>query len=337
MGNKESPFSTIKNRVVTLEKLLPIPNTANLISDFTVIDARPDSTSLGFYKTGSNRIFSIVLQTNTVSEVSSFLRDYLGVKENVSGIGVKVLMVIRKLWLSNAADQDPVAINPKNPGDAWLRGVLAKFEFYVNTGDGYFPLYRFDTLYTGHEKIDAKNSYLPGVLAMSVQRLANKPMNDMIVNRKKMSLEDIDAYNKHQMQVPILQNGAYKKGVYKTFNEFKMNAPSFTDYEIQKDKYTSTIFVKGANGDYPVRDNWGYSDGEHLYVHSADTYFELIRRQNTFVCNGAKALSRYRIVNAGNAIALGILGGGVGRQNKKVVYLLNLRPFELDMDTGEIF
>ena len=135
----------MKTRVVALEKIVPMPNTANLISDFTVIDARLDTTSLGFYKTGSNRNFSIVLQTNTVSEVSSFLRDYLGVKENASDSGAKVLMVIRKLWLSNEADQYPMTINPKNPGDAWLRGVLAKFEFYVNTGDGYFPLYRFDT------------------------------------------------------------------------------------------------------------------------------------------------------------------------------------------------
>jgi hypothetical protein len=172
---------------------------------------------------------------------------------------------------------------------------------------------------------------------MSVQRLADINLHDVSLHRTKISLESIEADNKRQLEIPLFQDVTYKKGVYKTFDEFKMDNPSFTDYELVEDKYTKTILVKDIKGAYPIRDVWGYSDGKHLYIQSADNYFELLSRQNTFICNGAKALSRYRVVKAGNVLTLGTLYGSVGRQNKKVIYNLDLKPFELDMDTGRLF
>lgn len=247
-------------------------------------------------------------------------------------------MVIRKLWLTNELRQDTNSNAATNPAGSWLSGVIARIEFYYSGDNGYSPFYRFDTMYARDGNILNNTDYVTDVLVMSARKLLTVDLNNVRPAKIKMSLSEIDAYNTKTFDIPIIHTGVYNKGVYKTFEEFKTNSPSINSFEIEGDKLSKTVFVKNAAGEYgALRDVWGYCDGTHLYIQSADSYFEMIPQQNTFICSAAKAISRYRIVKAENILMLGLFGGGVGKQNKKVTYGLNLKPFELDMDTGELF
>jgi hypothetical protein len=48
-------------------------------------------------------------------------------------------------------------------------------------------------------------------------------------------------------------------------------------------------------------------------------------------------LKRRRDLKAGNVFLFGPVAGTVGRGNKKVSYNLSIKPYELDMDTGELY
>ncbi len=179
--------------------------------------------------------------------------------------------------------------------------------------------------------------YISNVLALSVQKLLTSGLTTFPLPVKIMSLDEIMRYSSQQVHIPIFTATVYKKGVYKTFGDFKMNNPSIFNYEIEEDKLTKTIFLNDGQGAYPVRDLWGYCDGTHIYINSADNYFELIKKGNTFISNAARSLSRQRHVKAGNVLMLGVVGGGIGRGNKKTTYILIRKLYELDMDTGELY
>ena len=52
---------------------------------------------------------------------------------------------------------------------------------------------------------------------------------------KKLSIQDIEKSNNKNSAAPILNTVVYKKGVYKSFAEFKANAPSMqAEYELKR-------------------------------------------------------------------------------------------------------
>ena len=335
-NKKEGTLPDIRSKIITLEDPQIKSITNKNISDIKVIDARPDTSSIGFYKTSTGSYYSIVLKTNVADEVSGFLKDYLDIKSNNDDAGAHIILVIKKLLLTNELEKYTDEKHSKNDNVSWLSGVIARFEFYSNNGNGYSPLYRFDTLLSGTDKIGHPNNYLPDVLLLSIKKLLTSDLKNISPARKKMSLDEIDTYNQRDFNIPIIGAESYNKGVYKTFEEFKNNAPSIANYEVAEDKLTKTIFIKDTAGMYPVRDVWGYCDGQHLYIQSANNYFELVKTENTFICNAAKSISRHRNIKAENVLMLGAFAGSVGKQNKKVTYNLTLTLFHLDMESGEL-
>jgi hypothetical protein len=304
------------------------------ISNIIVIDGRFDSSCLGYYQTNSGKNYSIITEGNLARKISTFLENYLQVDN-----GKSIIIVLKKLWLTNECIEEKVeSANKKTANGSWLKGIIAKFEFYCSYEDGYTPLYRFDSIFSGLSNINEySREYLYDALITSVQKLVTANLNNLSSARKKMSIHDIIAYTRQQFNIPITNTTTYMKGVYKTFTEFKNNTPSYINYEIRKDKLTETIFVKDKLGEHPVRDVWGFSDGNNIYVQASDNYFPLTKKQNTFVCYGAKELSRSRHVRAENVLILGVFAGGLGNGNKKVSYKVKRKLYQLDMETGELY
>ncbi len=325
---KTTEITLVHPSVTTAEK--------KYISGLIVVDARFDTSSYGLYQNYPNKYYSIVGAKSAADDVRDFLRNYLEVTPTNNGSDKKIVMVIKKLWATSALQQETDNEFEISPGESG--GVVAKFEFYSSNGEGYSPLYRFDTTVNGLKsmKKDAAE-YISKVLALSVERLPISRVTAVSLSGKIMSLEEIMVYSSQQANIPIVNATAYKKGVYKTFDDFKMNNPSILNYEIETDKLTKTIFLNDGQGAYPVRDLWGYCDGRHVYINSADNYFELVKQGNTFISDAARSLSRRRSVKAGNVLMLGVVGGGIGRGNKKTTYSLSRKLYELDMDTGELY
>lgn len=332
-------FSLSEIKVTEISLILPpsLITRADQVSGITVIDARFDTSSYGLYQNYPNKYYSIASATNAADDIKLFLKDYLQVKTPTnSGVEKQIIMVIKKLWVTAALQEETVSEPGQAHGESG--GVIAKFEFYCSNSKGYSPLYRFDTIVSGLKYIRKEApEFISSVLALSVQRLLTTDLANVYMPEKMMSINEIIAYSKKQADVPIVTVAAYKKGVYKTFDEFKMNDPSILNYDIEKDRLTKTIFLNDGEGAQPARDLWGYCDGRHIYINSADNYFELIKNGNTFITNAARSISRKRGLKAGNVIMLGVVAGGIGRSNKKTTYSLSRKPYELDMENGELY
>lgn len=333
--SKQGYLPDIKYDTIKFKSPDDITSTKTEISNIIVIDARFDSSSLGFYQTKGGKNYSIIPGYSLTRQVSNFLEKYLITTNN----GKNIVLVLKKLWLTNECIEEPIEdVKKKTPTGTWLNGIITKFEFYCSYQDGYTPLYRFDSIFSGVSNIkDYSWEYLRDALTASVQKLKMADLNNLSSARKKMSLAEIITYSKQQFNIPISNTAIYKKGVYKTFDEFKMNSPSYSDYEIKKDKLTETIFLKGEKGEYPVRAVWGFCDGNNLYIKSSDNYFELVKKQNTFICFGAKTLTRKRRIQAANVIMLGAYAGAMAPGSKKVSYQVDRKLYQLDMETGEIY
>ena len=305
------------------------------IKKLIVIDARADTSTLGF-RPFDAKYYSLST-VNLTGEITTFLNEYLQIEESAPADGKSIVAVIRKLWLSDRLQIDSDTKGSNNFNQKEQGGVIATIEFYHNNGKSFTPLYRFDTVYRGMKnfKLEAQE-FLDNLLIMSVQPLIAIG-NNFSSSDKVMTLDEIGVYSRRQFDLPIIKADIYKKGVYNTFDEFKLNNPSIVFYDIVSNKLTKTVFSKDENGEYPVRDVWGYSDGTRVYIKSGDNYFELIKKQNTFISFAARSLVATRTIKLGNVLMLGFVFGAIGSQNKKVYYDLIFGLYELDIDTGELY
>ena len=73
----------------------------------------------------------------------------------------------------------------------------------------------------------------------------------------------------------IINTRNYKRGVYKTFEEFKYNNPSITDFSIVDKRPAVTNPKTGRAWILRKRDTWGYCDGSKIYVRR-NKYNEMI-------------------------------------------------------------
>lgn len=76
----------------------------------------------------------------------------------------------------------------------------------------------------------------------------------------------------------ILNARAYKKGVYRTFEEFKYNQPSIVDdYVIGKKAIWVTNKNSGKHKKLKSDQTWGYSDGSRIFV-KRNKFNELVEK-----------------------------------------------------------
>jgi hypothetical protein len=76
----------------------------------------------------------------------------------------------------------------------------------------------------------------------------------------------------------ILNANAYKKGVYRTFEEFKYNQPSIVDdYVVGKKAIWVTNKNNGRHKKLKNDETWGYSDGARIFV-KRNKFNELVEK-----------------------------------------------------------
>ena len=75
------------------------------IKNLLVIDARADSTTLGFWPS-ENKYYSMGV-ANLPGEVTTFLNEYLQIEKAATADGKTIVAVIRTLWLSEKLQLDP--------------------------------------------------------------------------------------------------------------------------------------------------------------------------------------------------------------------------------------
>jgi hypothetical protein len=335
----------------------------NRIHSVNVIDVRDDTGAIGYHylkagdahryfvKPGSspknkdNDVWSKVYHCapNLSDGFANWINEYLQCRKDGS-VKNKLLIVVKKFWLSSEADE--MRFDNDKTGqaiDGWDPGVLCKLEFYLERDSVFFPLYRIDSVFTYKERlndyagtkfVDNADLFVTSALKSSLEKLAEINLDEILAKRRKLFFKDICQEYSKKSEIAVLKVTAFNKGVYTSFEEFKANAPSITGYELRKGTIGDILYIKEGGSDYPTRNAWGFCDGTDIFINSGDKYSKLVRRENTFYFLGVKGVKQgikhIAMMSSG-------LNYAMNTGPKKKVYKLDLKYYQIDMETGEVY
>jgi hypothetical protein len=348
---------------IELEREVSSNAFADKFYSVNVIDLRDDTCAVGYHylKEGDARRYLVkpgTLPRNKNNDVwskiyhcsptltkgvAAWTNEYLQCKKSESAKN-KLLIVVKKFWLSSEADE--IRYENDKVGQAlngWDAGVVCKLEFYLERDSVFFPLYRVDSVFTFKERlndyrgtrfVDNAALFVVSALKSSLQKLVDFNLDEIIVKRRKLSLGDMQQKYLQRSSITVLKSVDLKKGTYKNFEEFKLNTPSISNYELRKGSVGDILYVKEGDSEYPTRDAWGFCDGKDIFINSGDKYSKLVRRENTFYFFGVKGMTQKTKNDFWTSSTLNYVSGN---GPKKTVYKLDLKYYQVDMDTGEVY
>jgi len=208
----------------------------------------------------------------------------------------------------------------------------------------YHPLYTIDTVYLSNTNLTEYEAaiLLQHGIDILLGKVKNKNESELKISRKSLSASDVNDYVLQKRNLPVLEAPFYKKGIYKTFDEFVQNQPSITDFTKGKNgKVTDEMYVKDAAGsEYLLRDFWGFSDGRNIYINTGDNFFRLTKQDGAFVFYGFNSLMkkvyiRWERLPLAATSATGLVNGSLATQDTH--YKGTKKPLEVDMETGESY
>ena len=335
------------------------------IGGIVVVDARADTFPIGFMqKSVSNWNFGdadasdqyankkptfLLLQEGVEKETSKFVNNYFHFPGTDS---LKVIMVLKKLWLTDELDIKNNSSKEKNLNDKlnrsiakneWSSGIIVSIDFYLKNQQDYYPLYHYDSIMNKALTVSENGpEYIQLALISSLAKLIRIDQNFTgLEGKRKLTWDEIKNYNEKRFDIPILRDSVPHAGVYMTYDEFKNNNPSITRFEIKKKKEIQDIYITGTDGkEYLERKMWGYCDGKSAYIRSVEFFFLLQRLNNAFYIYGGKRMffsdtdteTNPATINT-TTVPVPITTHTTNTNN----YLFILEPLMLDWDKGSLY
>ena len=197
--------------------------------------------------------------------------------------------------------------NSGNLEDDTANRVTTEIECYYKKDDVLFPAVRLDTSYLHH---------FPDIILNAAKQIRGlfEPLMNKIEHVNLENVEKRKAYTEPEIvkryadrfNIPILQTAAYKKGVYKTFTEFRNNAPSIDSFKVSTDKMkvnesnrglfdpesllwkafqtrNTAIFLYDKNNTLiSPSEIFGYCDGKTIWIEHGAFFYPLGKIGNSF-------------------------------------------------------
>jgi hypothetical protein len=301
-------------------------------SSIKIIDNRFDTSKLGFEPTayfGKRLGRKIVLDSGLAISLEKYYNGFY--QNSFSTTDLKLLVVIKKLWLScinNNKNRDMDIV--KN--DKSHTFLYCKLEYYLNTGDKYYPYKRLDTVINGVAFEVANNDISHYKSRQQVLKLVLKGLietmdfNNAMEKIEKLhpkTIEEVERFNTSFFNIPVLKDTGIAKGVFVSFDEFKNNRPSiidFTEKEIRIKGSKKENYLEDSKGNL-ITHYWGYNTGEYLKVGKYGND-KMYRKNNTF-----EFFAIFQNLQVNNSFF-------PTSTYKDYEYWM---PYQLDMETGEIY
>lgn len=343
-----NPLSSKDSIRVSLKKMVSDKFPGIALKNVVVFDARPETGSVGYSNLDYQIVQKYFFKSTAEKELSDWFNNYLQTNQQDKNgltllINIKKLRVSKNVFLQKSLQSRDTLIK-KSIG----QGVVEKIEFFLQQDSFFIPLYRFDSAIsiTGKLPKDA-GSFITTALTLSVASFLNMTSGIKPANKRKLLLEDIVRSNNQINDLPVNKETTLKRGIYKTFEEFKMNTPSITEYELRKGS-SGAVFINENGSLYEVKDIWGFCDGNDYYIRAGNSYSKLIRTENSFYFSGRKITAvkpdkvNPELLNFGFSILdMGLFGGNFDPTTKyysdKPAYDVVQRHYQLDMETGEFY
>ncbi len=329
-----------------LEALQLAPSDIKLpFKNITILDSRFDTSKIGYIPNADNlagkknAFRKMILRGGNGFALQTYYNDYYA--ESFTPNDFELLIVMKRFWVSgNSASKDK-RVEVANSLKDNIR-IHCKWEYYIGKNGNYLPVKRMDTTFIFTERF--KNLVNNG-LSLKFLLYIKKNLNALIEvldfsnaivqfdKHPKKTLSEIQAFNNRVNNIPVLQDSLFKKGVYLSFDEFKNNQPSITDFLEKKMRYgrfnkNTEDYLEDMKGQ-TIGNYWGYSDGKYFRYGMLGNE-KIYRIQNTF-CFFIKVVG-YR-VEQDNQGQFGGSGINTISKNKYEIWV----PFQIDMETGEIY
>ncbi len=338
------------NTVVSLnspEDVVSIP-----VHSISVVDARPDSSAIGFYQLFKRDPRFIVTQTGFRTESEQYIKKYVHCSKSDS---ISIVMVLKKFWITTDVhkfDNRKLQDIEEDTSKQISLSLFTSIEFYLFKDSGYYALYRFDSVFSADIKVvldiagNKPRSFaslmIQDAFKTSLSKLTTMDWkwNTIVSSKRKFSWHEIEAHEHQIFEIPVLKGDLLIPGVYLTFEEFKSNSPSVTEFEITKDKLNDFIYVKQSDGrQISLVNVWGYCDSSNqIFIMSNHNLFRLQRRQNAFYIYGSNQTVHEIIYRQSGGIPPTNSSPGIpGGSSRSDDYTLLLKPFQLDWDSGKLY
>ncbi len=311
-------------------------------SQIYVYDCRPDSSNIGLQQTPNNSITILKVKGRLSEEIKKTFELLISTPQETNNWG-ELHCVIKRFTLSNFISVPLGTAEKKQTAGKfdWAEksGLKIKLEFYIKKVNDFIPAYRFDTSWTGDKAIIREgNSYIANALAAGLEKTTSIDWEKLLSSEKKISWNDILEYNKQNINFPILHTQP-SKGVYLTFEDFRNNKVTYTDFKVSYGDKGDFLYVKDrSNEETLFTDLWGYSDGKDIFVYSANNFFKLYRMGDSFKFYGAKDYTKRRVLRLNFGVAEMVdPNSSLSKAKTRARYELVKNYLQIDHDTGELY
>jgi hypothetical protein len=321
----------LNSKTYNLRFLNDIPVSKLPFSKIKVIDARWDTSKIGFISTGlipgsRNNFEKLKLKSGVSQNLESYLKNFT--TDQPDSNQANLLIVLKKFWITSSRPYDYQKFNSSNIVNGEST-IIAKWELYIYKEDQYLPFRRIDTIISIKQSVkqlfkneDAEYynketiySILDGLLNQYNFSTAIK----VFEQKQKKTLSEIIALNNERFLLPVLRDSIISKGVFLNFEEFKRNTPSIPDFKETKIRGARNNQITTEQGD-PITIYWGYS-GKYLKTGRYDSETSY-RKGNTF-----EFFEKVRTMSTTGAHVPFFL-------DKGGLYWI---PYQIDMETGAFY
>ena len=194
-----------------------------------VFDRRNDTSIAGFANLNSKPAI-ITFKNGARNAIEFYAKEITHLTDTSQ---IELILIIRKLWFSNAIENDILYEPSKKNEKKYLPGIYARFEFYVKHDYQFTAVLRYDTIAKMKSLNESHVSeMIESVIKESLEKLSLLNLAQRMNSGLKRTWNEIDSFSKQQQLLPILVSDEYNKGIYLTFQEFKTNKPSIKEYEM---------------------------------------------------------------------------------------------------------
>lgn len=302
-------------------------------SEIKIIDARFDRTKIGccYNSTFLNRISAEKYDAKFPDSFHTYFSKFLNtfIKSDPQG-----------------KDQLIVLIKQFRIADHFLRGIEAdpveieftlkiSASFYALHENKCFKLFSVDNilLHNIEKTHERKRRFEEGSRSFALQALLHKLLQSQNwqVNslQSSFTLSDVESAIQKRFDLPVYTS-PLRKGIYKSFSDFKNNTPSVEDFSIVYSQGRINRLEDKNGKPYEIAELWGVCDGTKNYMRIRDEFGELIPNDKSFRVFSYATISEI----AGSAGGYDLMSGTFGKLKAGIKVR---QYFDLDMETGRLY
>jgi len=291
-----------------------------------VLDSRFDTAKVGYLRRGY-RYRKLVTQNNLSNSLTLLLNKQY--KNNLSPESeLTLLLVIKHLWLK---DKDGNGLSMGMPISKSFSESHSIIDVYAKSGNTYIPLFKSDSTILKYAKLSKQGDELVALPFIGcLKKLVSKTSAELLAMKKKVSFDEVVAYNNKRFDYPVSSKHRMVKGIFMSFKDFLHNEPVTAPFSVNLNNQIDEVYWVNDNSKKVVEKFWGFCDGKRIYIKLGNNFFPLYQDGYTYSLWGNPNITyRYWQLWLGSSNSDATLKRSM-RNHKN-------RPLQVNMETGEVY